>query len=239
MRAACVFCVSEYVRAGIVRSVPRVHAIIVHLGNMPLPGVSSEDIETVKKRYGLEKYSPIILTVGDIKHRKGQMQTLKAAVALKDRFPSIGYVAVGTDSDERYVKAMQAYTQEHGCPEILKVLTNVESRADVAALFNLCSAYALNSNTDGDHTEGFGLSIIEANSAGKLAVGSKGTGIEDAIRDGYNGYLVPQGDTDAIASGIEKILREDPVASAVRAKEFAARFTWDKTTEGYQTAYAE
>ena len=134
---------------------------------------------------------------------------------------------------------MRTVAFEAGCPEIITFLFSVESRGDISALFHRCSAYALNSNSDKQHTEGFGLTILEANCAGKLAVGSLSTGIEDAIEEGYSGYLVPQQDTTAIASALAKVFATDSVSAARHAKEFAQRFTWDKTVEGYIRAYTK
>ena len=51
--------------------------------------------------------------------------------------------------------------------------------------------------------EGYGIVYIEAMAAGCIAVGAQGEGIEDTIRDGENGFLVPAGDIDAV----ERVMR--------------------------------
>ena len=76
--------------------------------------------------------------------------------------------------------------------------------------------------------EGYGIVYIEAMAAGCIAVGARGEGIEDTIRDGENGFLVPAGDVDET----ERVMRavfSDPQAYAAlreRGRQDARELTW-------------
>ena len=59
---------------------------------------------------------------------------------------------------------------------------------------------------DGDF-EGFGIAVIEANLLGIPAIGSKDSGISDAIVDNHTGFLVNQKDNDQIMGSIQIILK--------------------------------
>jgi phosphatidylinositol alpha-1,6-mannosyltransferase len=77
---------------------------------------------------------------------------------------------------------------------------------------------------DGD-TEGFGIAILEANYFGKPAIGAKGCGIDDAIKDGFNGRLVDGGKPEEVAEALKDIM-ENYTAYSARAKKWALRHDW-------------
>jgi glycosyltransferase involved in cell wall biosynthesis len=56
--------------------------------------------------------------------------------------------------------------------------------------------------------EGFGRAVLEAMALGKPVIASAVGGLREAIRDGYNGYLVPLGDVDAIARRWRELLSD-------------------------------
>ena len=58
---------------------------------------------------------------------------------------------------------------------------------------------------DGD-VEGYGIVVLEANFFGVPVIGSKGTGIEAAIQDGFNGRLVDANNSDEILAAINDIM---------------------------------
>jgi len=57
-----------------------------------------------------------------------------------------------------------------------------------------------------DRSEGFGLTLLEANASGKPVIGSAVGGIPSVIRDGYNGALVPQNNPSALSSKLAQLL---------------------------------
>lgn len=82
--------------------------------------------------------------------------------------------------------------------------------------------------------EGWGLTVMEANSVGTPAVAYDVPGLRDSVRDGITGWLVPA-DRD-LTIPLEHALSElsDPArreAIAEQARRWAGRFTWDATAE--------
>jgi glycosyltransferase involved in cell wall biosynthesis len=69
--------------------------------------------------------------------------------------------------------------------------------------------------------------VLEALAAGRPVVGTRVGGIPDLVVDGASGLLVPPGDPDALAAGVEALLTDRArlsalaLAAAVRAREFA------------------
>jgi glycosyltransferase involved in cell wall biosynthesis len=68
---------------------------------------------------------------------------------------------------------------------------------------------------------GSGLSVmLEAMSSGRALVATANPGIEEYVRDGVTGVLVPSGDEDALARTIEALLA-DPAHAAELARNAA------------------
>ncbi|WP_228980214.1 glycosyltransferase family 4 protein [Streptomyces sp. DH12] len=81
--------------------------------------------------------------------------------------------------------------------------------------------------------EGWGLSVMEAASAGVPAVAYDVPGLRDAIRHGETGWLVPE-DRGHLAPVLAHALRvvADPVRAALlaaRCRAWVGRFTWNAT----------
>jgi glycosyltransferase involved in cell wall biosynthesis len=82
--------------------------------------------------------------------------------------------------------------------------------------------------------EGWGLTVLEANSLGTPAVAYDVPGLRDSVRDGRTGWLVPA-DRD-LAIPLDNALAElsDPArreAMAAETRRWARRFTWDASAE--------
>lgn len=80
--------------------------------------------------------------------------------------------------------------------------------------------------------EGWGLSVIEANSLGLPAVAFRVPGLRDAVKDGTTGWLVDDpGDLGpAVVAALEELQDPDRAkAWAARARQWAEGFTWERT----------
>ena len=89
--------------------------------------------------------------------------------------------------------------------------------------------------------EGYGIVYIEAMAAGCIAVGARGEGIEDTIRDGENGFLVPAGDTDEVERVMRAVFerRADYAPLRARGMETARELTWEKNAMRTEAVYRE
>ena len=238
-RAVAILCISNYTAkqiadAGIEKE--KIHT--VHMGAPQLPVLSKEEIEALVQTAGVSpKHHPVVLTVGAIKERKGQLDTLRAVEILKKQYPDILYLVVGSGNHKDYIKTLLAYAGEHGLSENLRIMSDVDD-STLAALYSSSTVFALNSNSDpgSHHFEGFGLVVLEAAGYGKPAVGSKGSGIEDAIHEGKTGFTTKQRDADDIARKVEALLARYEFFSA-NAKMWHSRFTWAETIRQYTEFY--
>ena len=90
--------------------------------------------------------------------------------------------------------------------------------------------------------EGFGLTLIEAMSAGAALVASRAGAAELVVEDGVTGVLTPTGDVDALVAALEPLMR-DPAAAAAMGERGRARvlekFSLDAEANGIAEVYRD
>lgn len=86
--------------------------------------------------------------------------------------------------------------------------------------------------------ETFGIGTLEALAAGVPVLGYRWGGTAELITHEVDGYLVEPGDIDGLIAGLEWVRSNRAVASA-RARETAARYTWQAAMEKYAQVYYE
>ncbi|MBK8551409.1 MAG: glycosyltransferase family 4 protein [Ignavibacteria bacterium] len=148
-------------------------------------GFDLDNIDELEiKEKCIEKGALNLVTIGTISPRKGQHNVLNALPVIIEKFPEVKYNIVGRSADLSKFKniteekKLQSHIKIHGSlsnDEMYKVLNE-------SHIFLMLSE----SQSDGDF-EGFGIAVIEANYFGLPAIGSKNSGIEDAINNGVSG----------------------------------------------------
>jgi phosphatidyl-myo-inositol dimannoside synthase len=158
--------------------------------------------ETVTRVESSEKF---ILGVGALKERKGYHIAMKAFAQISNTFPDLKYRIVA-DQDKTYRSILDKIIKEKKLEGRVEFLSEI-SDEKLAGLYSRATIFVLTPiNTADIHFEGFGLVYLEAARAGVPVIGTKGTGAEDAIKDGYNGILVPQNDIGKTAEAMKTIL---------------------------------
>jgi phosphatidylinositol alpha-mannosyltransferase len=89
--------------------------------------------------------------------------------------------------------------------------------------------------------ESFGVVLLEGMAAGTPIVATELPGYANVARSGQDALLVPPGDAAALAAGIEQVLGDPELASALVAsgRERAAEFSMDRLAERYLEVFAE
>ncbi len=83
--------------------------------------------------------------------------------------------------------------------------------------------------------------LLEAGAAGKSVVGSFSGGVSDAVVNNETGILVPEGDVDATAEAVIKILENDNLAKMFgeNGREWARKHDWAKIAKQYLDVYRQ
>jgi glycogen synthase len=169
-----------------------------------------------------------VLFVGRLAPQKGVDTLVAAAGLLKD--PCAQVLLVG-DGPER--KALERETERLGVGDRLHFvgfvthdrLPTAMAHADVLVLPSLY--------------EELGTVLLEAMQAGLPIVASETGGIPDVIEDGVNGLLVPPGDPEALARGIDRILSDGDLARRLSegAQERGKDYDWEVLAERVLRVY--
>lgn len=170
-----------------------------------------------------------LITVGNLTQRKGQHNVIAAIPALKRKFPDIEYHLVGIPTN---ASLLQQQAASLDVQDQIKIHGKVSEKKKWELLSEATIFIMLSEITETGDVEGFGIAILEANAVGLPAVGSLGCGIEDAIRPGYSGQLVPGHHVDAITTAVEKIV-SDYATYAEQAQVWSKGFSWSQVGSQY------
>ncbi len=89
--------------------------------------------------------------------------------------------------------------------------------------------------------EGFGNAYVEAAAMGIPVIGSTGTGCVDAVKHGYNGWVVPPKDVNALVSAMETYLQQTNLMmehgknGIIWASHFKQEDIWQAQKELYES----
>lgn len=212
-----VFAVSNYTRSLLQSKIDRQHIEV-------LPnGLNMEDWNVEAEPFTLNGY-PNLLTVGSVTQRKGQHNVINALQEIKKTYPDVHYHIVGKDADG----TLKNLVQQSGLQSHVTFHGKL-SDADLRRAYKTADIFCMLSESDsmGD-VEGFGIAILEANINGIPAIGSKETGIEDAIDNGRTGILVDAHKPIEISTAIETILKIDKALLAGQCKDWAKKHDWNQ-----------
>jgi glycosyltransferase involved in cell wall biosynthesis len=90
-----------------------------------------------------------------------------------------------------------------------------------------------------DMSEGFGLTLLEANASGRPCVASDTGGIPEVIRDGFNGFLVPPKDPVSLADRILNLAENDRARQEMgeNGRRVALSHDWRIVAEKTESVY--
>ena len=81
--------------------------------------------------------------------------------------------------------------------------------------------------------EGWGITNLEAAACATPVVASNSPGIRESVRDGQTGFLVPHGDTAAMAAAMGRLAASPALVAhlGAEARVFAESFTWERAAD--------
>ena len=143
----------------------------------------------------------LILHVGRLVEKKGTALLLDAFARLAEAFPDASLAIVG---DGPLRASLQRKAASLG--DRVRFLGSLPPD-EVAILMRQAWLLAAPSRTarDGD-SEGLPNVVVEAAASGLPVVASRHEGIPEAVEDNVNGLLVPEGDGEALAAALRKLL---------------------------------
>jgi glycosyltransferase involved in cell wall biosynthesis len=178
---------------------------------------------------------PTILSVGDLKRRKGYHISLQAFARLKEMIPSARYWIVGRDRQKKYYHELLQVIARHHLKDV--EFFGAVSEERLRQCYRQASVFLLAPQQVKFHFEGFGLVYLEAGAFGVPVVGTRTGGVADAIRHGETGFVVDPHDIEGLASALKRLLTDSVLRQrmGIANRKWAETLTWERyAMEQYQ-----
>ena len=230
--------ISNYTARRINEKLPRLSITVIN------PGV---DLELFTPRPGdrifedrLKDKKPYVFSDGALKPRKGFEVSIPAFALVAKKFPALNYVIMHNKVERGFeqVKKLKNLVRDLGLENRVFFIENASDDFR-RVLYRNAELFVLMSQETPTDMEGFGLVFVQAAACGLPVVGSRGSAVEDAMRDGHNGFLVEPTDYQAVAEAIIKILSDDDLKKrlATESLRFAEFMSWERSAEQYIASY--
>lgn len=206
---------SPFVRAGRVRVCP--WGVGPPFEEEPPPGVVDE---VVLGRYRLPE-SPLILCVGAVRPKKNLAAVLRGAARLKQRGDTRWHVVVSGEETPQLRRDLGLVARS-GLSRWVSTPGPVPDE-DLPSLLRCAAVVPVLS-----HSEGFGLTVLEALACGTPVVVPKNSAQAEVA--GERAFLVEPEDPDSVADGLARAIAAREELRFV-LPERAAEFSWERCAE--------
>ena len=178
---------------------------------------------------------PLLLYVGRLQPIKG-LETLLQAMARLDG--STRLLIIGGDQDEPdngHAAHLRERVAALGLARRVRFLGTQPQRR-LRLFYAAAEATVMPSSY-----ESFGMVALEAMACGCPVVASRVGGLTTTIKDGVTGHLVPEGDPAALASHLDRLLRDRQERDrlGIEAVRWAAEHRWPCVAEAVCRLYSE
>jgi phosphatidyl-myo-inositol dimannoside synthase len=196
------------------------------------PGALRSDfavVESDAKRLADKRI--IILTVGRLHPRKGQMLTLSALQSLDPRFQAkIEYWLVGDHHRSGYEKRLRAAAAASNFP--VRFFGNLPDD-ELDQIYDQADIFAMTSIDYRHSVEGFGLVYLEAAAHGLPIVAHDVGGVKEAVLDGETGLLVKPNFPAQLAAAFERLIADESLRLRLGSagRTFAKRNCWKQSAD--------
>ena len=180
------------------------------------PGVDREIFKSSKKT----EY-PSMVYFGGMRPYKRPEEALYILKELQNEIKNLKLIVIGDGPSKL---EMERLSLELG----IKDNVSFTGRIPYKKVAEIVSASWINIHSS--VTEGWGISIIEAASAGTPTIAYRVPGVSDSIKHGLNGILAEDGDRNALANAARDIL-SNPKEWWSSSVNVAMNYSWDTTAE--------
>lgn len=230
-RAHAVICNSHFTETLVRQAAPRARTSVLNPavdGSAFRPKVTRQQART---QLDLPAEPLIALTVARLDPIKGHETVLRALgqLPITER-QQILYVIIGKGSMRG---PLENLAHELRIREMVRFAGFVSDQ-DLPSWYAAADLFVLPSIVDRQRRgmEGFGMALTEAQAAGLPVIGSNSGGIPDAVREDEGGWLIQEGDAQALAARLMQMLA-DPDSLREQGRRGMERVTRDHNWPDY------
>jgi starch synthase len=177
----------------------------------------------VLAKYGVDPGRPYVIFVGRVTRQKGLPVLLRAAARL-DPDAQLVLCAGQADTPELAAEVDGLVAELTATRSGVVLISGMLARREVIQLLSHARVFACPSVY-----EPLGIVNLEAMACGAAVVASRVGGIPEVVADGETGLLVPPDDPEALAGGLNALLRDPALAAGMGRRgrdRAAAEFSW-------------
>jgi glycosyltransferase involved in cell wall biosynthesis len=199
-------------------------------------GINAKNIEvaepgiTINRDFRINKsQTPTIIYLGRVNRYKRVEDVIRTFAIVNKHVPASRLIVAGL-GDRDYIDYLSTVARQTGISEKIDFLGKV-SEHDKLLLLGQAHLMLFPSVR-----EGWGISVIEANSMGTPVIGYNVPGLQDSIMNGRTGALVELGDIEAMANASITLLKDKSekwMAYSKEAMDWASKFSWDRAAETF------
>ncbi len=156
---------------------------------------NSLDNEQKRKKINIELKKNNILMIGNFLTNKGHLKFIEAAEILLQKDRNYCFTIIGNVYDKEFFDACMKAIQEKNLTDHFSIYQGIHNAAEYIDLFDVLVVPSL-------FDESFGLISVEAMANGVPVVAFACGGIPEVVEDGRDGFIVPVGDSKAMADKI-------------------------------------
>jgi glycosyltransferase involved in cell wall biosynthesis len=204
---------------------------LIYNGIPEPPQFSAEEKAALKKKFGvLDKASPVVAMVANLRIMKGHADVIHALPNLKNLLPDIIFLFAGRDDSSG---SMERLAHNLGVTEQIRFLGYQPEPAEILTASDI---FLLPS-----HWEGCPASLLEAMAMGRPCIAANVGGIPEIITDKQNGLLIQPHSPEAITEAVHFLATHHAEASRMGESARAAfleHFTLERMISEYEELYS-
>ena len=203
--------------------------IVINPGVRPVEELNKKTLEKVESL--LKVKTPRLITVSRFDKRKNHEKVIMALRNLKQQNPDIIYICIGYGDEEENLKKL---VQELNLSSQVMFFKNISDDLKNSLLAK-SDIFVMPSIVHKKSVEGFGIAYVEAAQYGIPSLGGKDGGASDAIDNNKTGLICDGNNLDDIYSSLNSMIENKRYLELGKnAKEFVAKFQWEKIIEIYK-----
>lgn len=202
---------------------------VIYGGIRPVEELCPEEKSSIRQKWGIAENDIVVGIVARLAEVKGHKHFIDAAEIISRENSNVKFIIAGTGPMEQELKNL---TKQRGLEDRVVFTGFVENINEV---FNIIDINVISSLS-----EALCLSLIEGMCIGKPSVATDTGGIPEVIKDGYNGFLVPVGNSSKLAEAVLKLVHDPELRKTMgsRGREIAAEsFTADAMARNIEKLY--
>ena len=221
---------SEYTKnLAIDNGVDKSKVVVINPGVNPAEELNKKSLEKVESL--LKVKTPRLITVSRFDKRKNHEKVIMALRNLKQIYPDIVYICIGSGDEENNIKNLVKELDLESQVMFFKDISDDLKNALVAK----SNIFIMPSIIHKSSVEGFGIVYAEAGQYGIPSIGGKDGGASDAIDHEKTGLICDGNNLDDIYSSINSMLENKKYLEfGKNAKSYVSKFYWSNIVEQYK-----